>query len=179
MDLQDFNGGALYFDQPEPARVGELLREAAQRYAQGDAEKFLLEAYALAPLNLGVLVGLYRFYYYQHRLTDAVAIAHKAMRAVAPQIYFPENWRELSMRVLEHGVLEAMGLVRFYLLALKGAGYLNLRLGEFEEGIAMLRKVRELDAADRLGAKLLLDVLAHHTADVVPFTSRKNSEVRV
>ena len=179
MDLQDFNGEMLYFDQPEPQRVSELLMAASQHYGQGDAEGFLLEAFAIAPSNLTVLVGLYRFYYYQHRYADALNIAHIAMATVAPQIDFPSTWHELDMNAIGLGVLRSMGLVRFYLLALKGAGYLNLRLRKFEEGVRMLRKVRELDTADRLGAKLLLDVLAEHTADVIAFVDRKQTEVRL
>lgn len=174
MDLQDFNGEMLYFDEPEPPRISELLLAASQHYGLGDAEKFLLEAYATAPQNLTVLVGLYRFYYYQHRYADALAIAHAAMECVAPKIDFPPEWSRLDMNFLGCGVLKSMGLVRFYLLALKGAGYLNLRLGEFEMGLKMLRKVKELDEADRLGAKLLLDVLANHTAEVIPFAESKS-----
>ena len=174
MDLQDFNGEMLYFDQPEPARIAELLLAASQNYALGRAEGFLLEAYALAPNNLTVLVGLYRFYYYQHRYGDALGIAHLAMAAVAPQIEFPQHWSELDMNALGVGVMNSMALVRFYLLALKGAGYLNLRLGEFEEGVRMLRKVRDLDEADRLGTSVLLDVLAGHTADVVSLADRRS-----
>lgn len=173
MDLQDFDGEMLYFDQPEPQRVSELLMAASQHYGQGDAEGFLLEAFAIAPKSLTVLVGLYRFYYYQHRYADALRIAHIAMETLAPQIDFPGTWHELDMNAIGLGVLRSMGLVRFYLLALKGAGYLNLRLSKFEEGIGMLRKVRELDAADRLGAQLLLDVLAENTADVIAFVDRK------
>lgn len=179
MDLQDFNGEMLYFDQPEPAQVTALLQDAAQRYATGGAEALLRQAYALAPANLVVLVGLYRFYYYQHRYADALQIAFEAMAAVAPQIDFPGHWSEVTPVTLGNGVMRGMGLVRFYLLALKGAGYLNLRLGRFEEGLRMLRKVHELDAADRLGVKVLLDVLAANNAEVIPFAARRQAEVQL
>lgn len=177
MDLQDFNGEMLYFDQPEPARVTELLQSASQAYGDGNAERYLLEAYAIAPTHLTVLVGLYRFYYYQHRYAEALDVAHKAFDAVAPQIEFPDDWRRLTLDIVGYGVLRSMGLVRFYLLALKGAGYLSLRLGRFEEGTAMLRKVQQLDEADRLGVKVLLDVLAEHTAEVIPLDQRRKNEV--
>ncbi|MFT3931116.1 MAG: hypothetical protein QM709_12560 [Spongiibacteraceae bacterium] len=175
MDLQDFNGEMLYFDEPEPPRITELLLAASQHYGLGEAEKFLIEAYSIAPKNLSVLVGLYRFYYYQHRYADALGIAHAAMQSVAPKIDFPESWLQLDMNFVGGGVLKSMGLVRFYLLALKGAGYLNLRLGDFEAGLQMLRKVKELDEADRLGAKLLLDVLANHTAEIISFAESKSA----
>jgi hypothetical protein len=44
------------------------------------------------------------------------------------------------------------------MLALKGAGYLQLRLGDYETALARLEKVSELDSNDRLGAKALIDV---------------------
>ena len=67
---------------------------------------------------------------------------------------------------------------RFHLLALKGAGYLSLRLGRFEQGKAMLAKVVELDADDRLGARLLLGVLAEHDAEILPFPTAATAERR-
>lgn len=178
MDLQDFSGDMLYFDEASLPRVNALLQEAAARYGAGNAERPLLEAFRLAPEDLSVLVGLYRFYYYQHRYLDAVSVARHAMRVVAPRIDFPEDWQDIGFSDLAGGVMKSIGLVRFYLLALKGSGYLNLRLARFEEGLAMLRKVVELDEADRLGARLLLDVLADHTAEVVSFPVNQKLEVR-
>jgi hypothetical protein len=50
-------------------------------------------------------------------------------------------------------------MVRFYLLALKGAAYLNFRMGKIDEGVRMLNKVIELDSNDRLGAKALMQAI--------------------
>ena len=52
----------------------------------------------------------------------------------------------------------SMGLLRFYLLSLKGAGYLNLRLGRVNEGLEILQKLSEVDPHDRLHVKFLLDM---------------------
>jgi len=49
--------------------------------------------------------------------------------------------------------------VRFYLHALKGAGYLLLRLGQTKQGLVRLDKVAELDPKDRIGAAALADVV--------------------
>jgi hypothetical protein len=49
--------------------------------------------------------------------------------------------------------------LRFYLLALKGAAYLNLRLDKLAQGRAMLEKLIRLDPEDRLGAAALLQVV--------------------
>lgn len=156
MDLQDFEAQLLYFDLSVAPEVTQLIKQGAEAYAEGDAEPYLQRAYAIAPDNLSVLVALYRFYYYQHRYQEALTIAYKAMAVVAPGIYFPEHWSQLTFNHLSYGVLQSFTMVRFYLLALKGAAYLNLRLGNIEEGVIMLNKVAEYDSNDRLGAKSLL-----------------------
>jgi tetratricopeptide (TPR) repeat protein len=53
----------------------------------------------------------------------------------------------------------SMTMIRFYMLALKGAGYLELRLGRYESALERLEKVAELDAKDRLGSQALLTVV--------------------
>lgn len=160
MDLQNFEGQLLYFDLNHSEEITQLLNVAAHAYGDGDAEPYLLKAYALAPENLTVLVALYRFYYYQHRYQDALDIAFQAMKAVAPSIGFPADWLNLAFNHLANGVLVSFTLVRFYLLALKGAGYLNLRMGNIADGVFMLKKVVEFDSKDRLGAKGLLQSIS-------------------
>lgn len=173
MDLQDFDGDGLYFDAPETPELARLLEEASEGYSQGTAEQSLLAAQELAPENLMVMVGLYRFYYYQHRYSDALAIAERVMNTLWPRLGLPEHWTAITPSHLPLAAQNGMGLLRFYLLALKGAGYLSLRMSQFEEGKRMLRKVVELDADNRLGAQLLLDVLADHNADILIFPAKE------
>lgn len=165
MDLQNFEGQLLYFDLNNSEEVTTLLTRAAHSYGAQDeqgkslAEPLLQKAYALAPENLSVLVALYRFYYYQHRYPEALDIAFQAMKAVAPSISFPSDWLQLTFNHLACGVLKSFTLVRFYLLALKGAAYLNLRMGNIADGVFMLNKVVEFDSQDRLGARALLQTV--------------------
>ncbi len=166
MDLQDFDAQGLYFEKPMSQEVENLLQAASDAYAEGRAEPLLLQAFLLEPENLTVLVAMYRFYYYQHRYRDAIDVAHKAMAAVAPTIYFPEEWAEIRAANLANGVSQSFTLVRFYLLALKGAAYLHLRLGEIEKGVRMLNKVMELDVKDRLGAAALLRAMRPTALDL-------------
>lgn len=156
MDLQDFESQQLYFDKPNSEAVDQLILEASKVYAEGKAEPLLLKAYAQEPENLSVLVALYRFYYYQHRLDEAIEIAFRAMRVTAPMITFPEHWEDIKQDHLAMGVQRSFTMVRFYLLALKGCAYLHLRLHRIETGVKMLNKVIVLDSKDRLGAKALL-----------------------
>lgn len=160
MDLLDLDGQQLYFDEPMPEKVRHLLMQAAAAYGDGQAESLLLRAFLYAPDNLSVLVALYRTYYYQHRLEEAKQVAQRTLQVVSERLDFPKDWREVDLAELSHAVLKSMGLVRFYLLTLKAEAYLDLRLGQPEEGKARLRKVAELDATDHFGAAALLDMLS-------------------
>lgn len=159
MDLLDLDGQKLYFDEPMPERVSQLLVQAASAYGTGKDELLLLKAFFIAPENLSVLVALYRCYYYQHQLDDAQQVATRALTVVAKRIGFPDDWRQLNEAELAHAVFHSMGLVRFYMLTLKAAGYLYLRLGDIRAGRERLQKVAELDSSDHFGAKTLLDML--------------------
>jgi hypothetical protein len=62
------------------------------------------------------------------------------------------------MNRLAVGILQSMTLTRFYLMVLKGAGYLRLRTGDVGGGLERLLKVAELDSSDRLGVAALIEV---------------------
>ncbi len=159
MDLMDFDQAALYYDDPAPPEVEGLLAEAAASYGEAVAEARLLRAYFLAPEQLLVLVALYRYYFYQHRLEDALRVADRALGVAARRLGLPDDWRRLEPAHVGHAVLRSMGLLRFHLMVLKAAGYLHMRLERFGTGRAMLEKLVELDSHDRLGGKALLDVI--------------------
>ena len=163
MDLLDFEGQAMYFDEPMPEGVPELIAKAAEEYAEGTAEQPLLQAYFYAPKSLTVLVALYRFYYYQHRLTDAILVAERAIDEACYLMGINKQWKDIVETDLGAAVLQSMGLVRFFLMALKGAGYLSLRLGRFEDGANMLGKVVSLDPKDYLHARSLYDMAREAT----------------
>lgn len=159
MDLLDFEQTELYFDEPLKPEVAQLLREAGELYGSEEAEARLLLANFLAPQQLTVLVALYRYYYYQHRLEDALLVAESTLAVTGRRLDFPYSWMFLHLGNLSAGVMRSMGLVRFYLMALKAAGYINLRLGNHTEGRAMLEKLVELDSHDRIGGKALLELV--------------------
>lgn len=164
MDLLQFDQTTLYFDDPLPLGIEPLLLDAAACYGDGDAEPMLLRAYFLAPEQLVVLVALYRYYFYQHRMEDALIVADRAMTLVARRLDLPAKWQQLHPEHIGHAVLRSMGLLRFYLLVLKAAGYIHLRMGNSATGQAMLQKLVELDSHDRLGGKALLDVIVEAVA---------------
>jgi hypothetical protein len=51
-----------------------------------------------------------------------------------------------------------MGLMRFYLLALKASAVVLLRLNKIDDASNRLAKIIELDVYDRLGAAALLEI---------------------
>ena len=159
MDLLDFQAEQLYFDEPIDPSVSQLLEEAALYYGEPKSEDLLLKAYFLAPEHLLVLVALYRYFYYQHRLSDALLVAERVLRITAKALGMPEEWRELDRVAFNSGIMVSMTRLRFYMLALKGAGYLELRLGDYPSALRRLEKVAELDEQDRLGARALIDVV--------------------
>ncbi|MGB1109605.1 MAG: hypothetical protein ACPG4N_04585 [Gammaproteobacteria bacterium] len=176
MDLLKFETDGLYFEEPGSPEVAALIEEAAEAYGDPACEALLLRAYLLEPRNLNVLVGLYRFYYYQHRLTDTVLIAERTLFVAAELLGVPAlSWSDLTLEQLNLETPSAITHLRFYLFALKGAGYLKLRLGDTETGLAMLQKVRSLDENDRLGAGELSRVITHKPR-AVPNNPKPKSE---
>lgn len=159
MDLLDFDGQDLYFDEPMEHGVAAFLDRASKLYPDPEAEWHLLEARQLAPRNLSVFVALYRYYYYQHRVADALNVAEDALAVTAARLNINGDWRGLGADDLAGIGGSSLTLLRFHLLALKGSGYLLLRLGRHDDALARLDKVRDLDAADRLGAGALAETV--------------------
>ncbi|MGD2118545.1 MAG: hypothetical protein PVG66_09310 [Chromatiales bacterium] len=158
VDMLDFGSEELYFDEPMQDETRQCLDEAAQLYGETEAEQLLMRAYFLEPEHPVVLVALYRYFFYQHRYRDALLIAERVLHLFATRLGLPERWQDLSEMQIGSGVMVSMTYIRFYMLALKGAGYLELRLGDYESALQRLHKVVEIDSNDRLGAAALLQV---------------------
>ena len=166
MDLLDFEAQGLYFEEPDVAGVKEMITTAAENYATGDAELPLLKAYFLAPESLNVLVALNRFYYYQHRLEEALNANLKALAVIRPLIGFPEDWRDLQQSHLSDAPPVSLTQVRLYLFTLKAVGFLNMRLHNLDVSQGIFEKLVELDSKDRIGAKGLLELVVKRKTDV-------------
>jgi hypothetical protein len=164
MDLLKFDQSSLYFDEPVSDEIGRLISDASQAYGSGTAEPLLHKAYFLAPESLLVLVALYRYYFYQHRLEDALLVGDRALLIVGRRLGLPDEWSRLNPALLGQAVMKSMGLLRFYLHVLKATGYINLRLGRMAQGRAQIEKLIELDSHDRFGGKALLAVIVEAVA---------------
>lgn len=158
MDLLDIDNEALYCDQPLGPETEHCLSVAALHYGRAAAETALMRAYFLEPRHLMVLVALYRFFFYQQRYQEALMVAERTLDETGRQLYLSGSWRTLNLVDLGAAVQVSMTLTRFYLAALKGAAYLELRLGEYRQALARLTKVAELDPADRTGVVSLIEL---------------------
>jgi len=159
MDLLDFEAEGLYFEQADVAGVKELIAQAAEDYSNGEAEFPLLRAYFLAPESLNVLVALNRFYYYQHRLEDALLATYKALAVIRASIDFPEDWQDLQQQHIDDTPSQLLTQVRLYLFTLKAVGFLNMRLHHLELSQQIFEKLVSVDNKNRIGAQALLDLL--------------------
>lgn len=149
------------------ACLGHGLPEAAERHLHlaglcyhrdEEALAHLRRAWEAAPGHAAVYIGLYRFYFYKNRLGEALEVAEACLKKAAHINGLPEDWRAASARDADFDSFEAI-LPRFFLFTLKAYGYLQLRLGRIEEGRAAIEKLLELDPRDKLGGKVLLNVL--------------------
>jgi tetratricopeptide (TPR) repeat protein len=157
MDLLDFTGEEMYFDHPPPAEVDALIAAAADQYGTDAAEHSLMRAYFLAPEHLTVLVALYRFFYYRQRYADALTVADRAIALAARELGLDPDWRAIDADALNQAATESMVLTRFLLLALKGAGFLLMRMERPAHALERLEKAAAIDDSDRLGLRDLLD----------------------
>jgi hypothetical protein len=165
MDLLDFTDCKLYFEDALPAEAERLIARAAEDYGSPDAEMSLLRAHLIAPEHLTVLVSLYRYYFYQHRLADVLVVADHAKRVAARHLGIPSDWRQIDEAQLGTAAAISFGLLRFYLLALKAESVVLLRLGRIAESRDRLTRLAALDSRDHLGAAKLLEVVDQFQSD--------------
>lgn len=164
MDLLDFDAKELYFEREDSAEVQALIRQASENYAGGIAELPLLQAYLRAPESLNVLVALNRFYYYQHRLQEALLISEKALGLIRNGLDFPEDWADLQPAHISGAPRDFMTRIRLYLFTLKSIGFLNMRMENLALSQRIFEKLTALDDKDRIGAKDLLQLVIQRQA---------------
>ena len=154
--LEELENACLGFGLPADAEQAIRLAGAAY-HAEAEAERHVLRAFELAPGHPATHIALYRFYFYRNRLAEALAVGLRCLDYAASINALPPDWRAVAPGQADFGNYSA--LPRFYLFTLKGCAYLSLRLGKLEQGGAMLAKLMELDASDKVGGSVLRGVL--------------------
>jgi hypothetical protein len=165
MDLLHFDPEPLYFDDPLPDGVLELIEAAGDCYGEPEAEALLEQAHSAAPDHLMVLVARYRYYFYRHRLDEADAVVWQAVASVAVRLDLPRDGRGLEAEAIAAAGARSMTLTRFYLSALKAAAYVRLRRNDIPGAVRLLETLVRIDQADRLGGQALLDIAHAHQAE--------------
>ena len=158
-DLINLDHEDLDSDEPLPPEVQQYLERAAKHPGRESSETALMRAYFLAPEHPVVLITLYRYFFHRYRLSDALRVVERLLRVLARRLGLPGDWHDLDESQLGNGILVSMTSIRLYLLALKGAGYLEMRLGDYDAARTRLQKVAEFDTGDRLGTQALLTVI--------------------
>ena len=159
--------GASVFGGGLPPEAESLLHQAGLSYDQAEtALAHLREARRLAPNHVAVLIGLYRFFFYKGRLVEALDVARTCLLRAAIDNSLPLDWRLVRPGQAAFASFDAP-MARFFMFVLKGYAYLNMRLGDIEEGRAAVGKLLELDPTDKVGAAILLAVLEQRERDDV------------
>jgi hypothetical protein len=153
--LEDSEG--LPLDLPVAAEAA--LKEAGRLWHdEAAAEAKVREALSLAPDALAARIGAYKFYFYRHRLDEALPHARSCVAFALVALGLPEDWRRVRPMdaAFEGSAVTLAPLPKLLMQTLIATGYVLARLGRIEEAEEHLGKVVELDSGDRLGAARLL-----------------------
>lgn len=163
------SGAAFSIDDPPlaaavlgrglPDEAEDELWLAGLAYHLDDvAERHLRQAAALAPGHVTVLIGLYRFYFYKGRLSEALGVAEQCLATACAMLRIDSGWRDAEQHHADFSSFDSI-VPRFFLFTLKGYAYLQMRLGRLEAGREASLKLLALDPSDKVGAKVLMAVL--------------------
>ncbi len=148
---------AFETDLPEDIRA--LLADADAALSRPEAAQRAFDtALALAPDNLSLRIAAYTFYFYSHRLEEAIPHAEACLALAGEALGLPADWRRVDRESADFAGFERPQ--RVYLKSLVALGYCRARLGELAAGEALLRHAASLDPQDRVGAGRLADVVA-------------------
>jgi len=146
-----------------PADVKNLLKLAADNWDNtAIAEKYINEALAKSPENIDVLVTAYRFLFYKNKFPQALEAADKVIDIVKETEKLPDDWQELKP-ILMHRQNEQ--LIRLYLSAYAGSGFILARLGQLEKAKEISARVKEIDVKKEFGASVVFDILTRPPED--------------
>ena len=129
-----------YDAEPEVKQL--LLLASENREDASLSENYVRKALFKAGDNLSVLVGAYRFFFYQHQPTVALAIARQVLQSIAVRENLPAQWSQLKP-ILEAG--QQNDNIRLYLNTYAAISLVLAQLGEIEEAKLISQRVREID----------------------------------
>jgi hypothetical protein len=139
-------------------RAERALRAAGLSWQdEAEAERRLAEACALAPEHMAVLVAHYRYHLYKHRFREAERYAAQCLRQAARELALPLDYRTVRAEHADFASSEPR--LRFWLFGLQAYGYVLLRCGRRQEGLATLEQLAQIDSTDQTKTRSLLCVI--------------------
>lgn len=127
------------------------------RTAYTAARAAVEEAVRLAPGDIDVRMGAYKFYFYAHEFEQAARHASHCIDVFAADLGLSPAWRDVRASDAEFGTIDRR--CGRYLQALIAWGYCRARAGAPHEGRAAVAKAADLDPTDRFGARRLLAII--------------------
>ncbi|MGZ8183203.1 MAG: hypothetical protein ACXWT1_14695 [Methylobacter sp.] len=151
----------VMFSPDLPVEVNKLLQAAvaASPVDQSRAELLFLQAHSLDSHCLQTYFALYKFYFFQKRLSDAERIVIAGLEESARQGGFPSDYRRLA-RNPQKWDMYANEITLFYLYTLKALAFIKLRLGRAIDAQLVLSHLQLLDPKDLSGASVIMDLAA-------------------
>lgn len=129
----------------------------AARTDTATSERAVREAVALAPDDLDVRIGAYKFYFYNARLPEALPHAEAVLQMAARRLNIATDWRQVRPDDRDFSSLETPE--RLFMQSLVAWAYCKARVGAIEDGLAALAQAAALDPLDRFGARHLAAVI--------------------
>ncbi len=153
-----------YYGGDLPAAAERALHAIGHDWQdEPTSEGHLYEALAIAPGHLAVQIAAYKFYFYRHRLAEALPYAASCLAETQRRLNLPADWRDIAPEDAAFDSFEPAP--RMMLFALVAYGYVLARLGRTIEGLEALRQVIALDPQDRMGARRLVAVIERAALD--------------
>ncbi|WP_024512258.1 hypothetical protein [Bradyrhizobium sp. ARR65] len=145
------------FGEDLPRKAQEQLHLPALSYHREKiAEKRPDALLALAPAHAAVLLALYRFYFYNGRLAEALEVATLCISRAVHKAGVSKDWPVASAGDSAFSIYEYPAALRLVLA--QRVSLLVNAVGPLEEARAAIAKLMEIDRT--VGAEVSLDVLA-------------------
>ncbi len=154
-----FIDDAVLFSLDVPDSVNTILQAAviAARNDKVEAEKLFIQAYQADPHCLQSYFALYKFYFYQARLSEAEYYVLAGLEEAASQGGIPYDYALLNQNPRSWDMYANESRL-FYLYTLKALAFIKLRQNHLSKARSILNIIRALDSEDRSGASVIMDL---------------------
>jgi tetratricopeptide (TPR) repeat protein len=159
--MQATETSVSWLDIPEDVKY--LLMKASDCWENTtESQKYVNEALKKSEDNLDVLVGAYRYFFYQSNVLMALQIAEKVIHKIEQDENLPQDWEQLQL-ILASRKYEPK--IRLYLNAYASTGLILAKLGNIEAAKVVTQRVKEIDEKRESCATTVFEVLTSPPED--------------